>query len=68
MIFMTFHGTERLDHHAQEHFHDVGWDMKGPLVALAIPSLLIGFLTVEPVLFGGYFRRLDPGAASSMTW
>jgi NADH-quinone oxidoreductase subunit L len=55
MIFMTFHGEERLDHHAQEHFHDVGWDMKGPLVALAIPSLLIGFLTIEPVLFGGYF-------------
>jgi NADH-quinone oxidoreductase subunit L len=55
MIFMTFHGKERLDHHAQEHFHDVGWDMKAPLVALAIPSLLIGFFTVEPVLFGGYF-------------
>jgi len=55
LIFMTFHGKERLDHHAQEHFHDVGWDMKGPLVALAIPSLLIGFFTIEPVLFGGYF-------------
>jgi NADH-quinone oxidoreductase subunit L len=55
MMFMTFHGAERLDHHAQEHFHDVGWDMKGPLVALAIPSLLIGFFTVQPVLFGDYF-------------
>jgi NADH-quinone oxidoreductase subunit L len=55
MMFMTFHGPERLDHHAQEHFHDVGWDMKAPLVALAIPSLLIGYLTVQPVLFGGYF-------------
>ena len=55
MIFMTFHGKERLDHHAQEHFHDVGWDMKAPLVALAIPSLLIGFFTIQPVLFGNYF-------------
>ncbi len=55
MIFLTFHGPERLDHHTQEHFHDVGWDMKGPLVALAIPSLLIGYFTIEPVLFGGYF-------------
>jgi NADH-quinone oxidoreductase subunit L len=55
MIFLTFHGKERLDHHTQEHFHDVGWDMKGPLVALAIPSLLIGFFTVQPVLFGDYF-------------
>ncbi len=55
MIFLTFHGEERLDHHAQEHFHDVGWDMKGPLVALAIPSLLVGYFTVGPVLFGGFF-------------
>jgi NADH-quinone oxidoreductase subunit L len=55
MIFLTFHGPERLDHHAQEHFHDVGWDMKGPLVALAIPSLLIGDFTIGPLLFGDYF-------------
>jgi NADH-quinone oxidoreductase subunit L len=56
MIFLTFHGPERFDHHAREHFHDVGWTMKAPLVALAIPSALIGYLTVEPILFGGYFR------------
>ena len=55
MIFMTFHGASRLDHHAEAHFHDVGWDMKAPLVALAIPSLLIGYFTIGPVLFGGYF-------------
>jgi NADH-quinone oxidoreductase subunit L len=55
MMFLTFHGEERLDHHAQEHFHDVGWDMKGPLVALAIPSLLVGYFTIGPVLFGGFF-------------
>ncbi len=64
MIFLTFHGPERLDAEAQEHFHDVGWDMKGPLVALAIPSLLIGAVTVQPILFGGYFgdaiRVLEP--------
>src|SRR5258706_133973 len=55
MIFMTFHGPSRLDTETEAHFHDVGWDMKGPLVALAIPSLLIGFFTIEPVLFGGDF-------------
>ncbi len=55
MIFMTFHGPERLDHDARQHFHDVGWNMKAPLVALAIPSVIIGYLTVEPILFGGYF-------------
>jgi NADH-quinone oxidoreductase subunit L len=55
MIFMTFHGKSRLDHHAEQHFHDVGWDMKAPLVALAIPSMFIGAFTFVPVLFGGYF-------------
>ena len=55
LIFMTFHGPSRLDHHAEEHFHDVGWNMKGPLVALAIPSLLAGYFTIGPELFGGYF-------------
>src|SRR5665213_2883492 len=55
MIFLTFHGPERLDPHTLAHFHDVGWDMKAPLVALAIPSLLVGGFTIGPVLFGGYF-------------
>ncbi len=55
LMFMTFHGASRLDHHAEENFHDVGWSMKGPLVALAIPSFLIGFVTVVPELFGGFF-------------
>ena len=68
MIFMTFHGPERLDHHAQEHFHDVGWDMKAPLVALAIPSLIIGYLTVEPMLFGGYFGSAIQRAARATMW
>jgi len=54
-IFMVFFGEERLDHHAADHFHDVGWDMKAPLVALAVPSLLIGYLTIGPLLFGDYF-------------
>ena len=55
MIFMTFHGPSRLDQHTEEHFHDVGWNMKGPLIALAIPSLLIGYFTIGPELFGGFF-------------
>jgi len=55
MFFMTFHGTSRLDHHAQEHFHDVGWSMKAPLIALAIPSLIAGYYTIGPELFGGFF-------------
>jgi len=31
------------------------WDMVGPLIALAIPSVIIGAWTFEPLLFGGGF-------------
>ncbi len=35
--------------------HESPWVVTLPLIALAIPSLLIGALTVGPVLFGDYF-------------
>jgi len=55
MIFMTFHGQERFDAHTREHLHESPWVVTVPLVLLAIPSVVIGALTVQPVLFGGFF-------------
>jgi NADH-quinone oxidoreductase subunit L len=55
MFFMTFHGQERMDEHTREHLHESPWVVTVPLVLLAIPSAVIGWLTVKPVLFGGYF-------------
>src|ERR1700682_2603398 len=55
MFFMTFHGKERMDHHTQEHLHESPWVVTVPLILLAIPSALIGWFTVKPMLFGGYF-------------
>ena len=67
MVFMTFHGTPRWseasghDDHDHGHGHGGGtphespWVVTLPLVLLAIPSIAIGYLTVQPVLFGGYF-------------
>ena len=69
LIFMTFHGKERFaqahaDHgdHGDAHGHDHGgtphespWVVTAPLVALAIPSIVIGYLTIGPLLFGGAF-------------
>src|SRR4029077_5578310 len=37
--------------------HESPWVVTLPLIALAIPSVVIGALTVGPVLFGGYFGR-----------
>jgi NADH-quinone oxidoreductase subunit L len=55
LMFMTFHGRERMDEHTREHLHESPWVVTLPLVALAIPSIFIGWLTVEPVVFGDFF-------------
>jgi NADH-quinone oxidoreductase subunit L len=54
MFFMTFHGKERMDHHTQEHLHESPWVVTVPLILLAIPSALLGWVTVQPMLFGDF--------------
>jgi NADH-quinone oxidoreductase subunit L len=66
MLFMTFHGPERFRHaahddhaahdaHAPHDPHESPWVVTVPLILLAIPSVLIGYFTIGPVLFGDYF-------------
>ena len=55
MFFLVFHTEERMDEHTRAHLHETPAVVTVPLVLLAIPSLVIGYLTVGPVLFGGYF-------------
>jgi len=55
MFFLVFHGEERMDAKTKSHIHESPWVVTVPLVLLAIPSAIIGWFTVEPVLFGGYF-------------
>jgi NADH-quinone oxidoreductase subunit L len=56
MFIMTFLGKERMDHHTLEHLHESPWVVWLPLVLLAIPSAVIGWFTVGPVLFGNFFE------------
>ncbi len=59
LYFLVFWGEERIDPHAREHIAHLPRYvlpvMQWPLIALAIPSVLIGFWTIEPMLFGGFF-------------
>ena len=68
MLFMTFHGPERFRHaahddhgahdahgHAAHDPHESPWVVTLPLILLAIPSVIIGYFTIGPVLFGDYF-------------
>jgi len=72
MYFLVFHGPERFRHkpHPGEHDHhdDHGdghpvhephespWVVKAPLILLALPSVFIGYLTIQPMLFGDFFK------------
>jgi NADH-quinone oxidoreductase subunit L len=68
MYFLVFHGKERFDqnpdahhdghhnHHHDAHPHESPWVVWVPLVLLAVPSVLIGYFTIEPMLFGDFFK------------
>jgi NADH-quinone oxidoreductase subunit L len=47
------HGHHAADPHAP---HESPWVVTLPLVLLAIPSVLIGFITIQPMLFGDFFK------------
>jgi NADH-quinone oxidoreductase subunit L len=72
LYFLVFHGKERYaqnpdahhdDHHGaaddQHHKpHESSWVVTVPLVLLAIPSVVIGFMTIQPMLFGDFFKNV----------
>ncbi len=69
MYFLVFHGKERYEqnpdaqhgnhgHGHGEHAapHESPWVVTVPLILLAIPSVVIGAMTIMPMLFGDFFK------------
>jgi NADH-quinone oxidoreductase subunit L len=70
LYFLVFHGKERYDQNPDAHHddhddhghghdskpHESPWVVTVPLVLLAIPSVVIGFMTIQPMLFGDFFK------------
>lgn len=69
MYFLVFHGKERFDQNPDAHHDDHGhghddhhephespWVVTVPLILLAIPSIIIGFIFIGPMLFGEFFK------------
>jgi NADH-quinone oxidoreductase subunit L len=50
-LFMTFHGKPRMDEHTLSHIHESPWVVWLPLVLLAIPSVILGYILYMPMLF-----------------
>jgi len=44
-------------HHDAHKPHESPWVVTVPLILLAIPSVVIGFMTIEPMLFGEFFKN-----------
>ena len=51
MFFLVFHGTPRWSAH-EHRPHESPWVVTGPLIALAVPSVLLGIFMVSPFVFG----------------
>ncbi len=86
MYFLVFHGKEKWRemkhddaHHDDGHHHGLGahddphepgWVVKLPLLLLAIPSFVIGYIAIEPMLFGHFFQgviSVNSGEHAAMT-
>ncbi|MBM4053807.1 MAG: NADH-quinone oxidoreductase subunit L [Planctomycetes bacterium] len=74
LLFMTFHGESRVDHHVKEHLHESPRNMTVPLMILAGLSIVGGFLGLpgasalnhflSPV-FGGHGHNEMHGSEAS---
>jgi NADH-quinone oxidoreductase subunit L len=52
LLFMTFYGQSRVDHHVEHHIHESPRSMTIPLIVLAIGSVFAGYLGI-PLWLGG---------------
>ena len=66
MFFLVFHGTERMDDHTLSHLHESPRVVTLPLILLAIPAVLAGYL-VGPMVYGDFFRQLLPSDMASVS-
>ncbi len=57
LFFLVFHGEGPRDEHAREHLRESPKVVTVPLILLAIPSVVIGWMTIQPMLFGDFLRQ-----------
>ncbi|MEY3253080.1 MAG: NADH-quinone oxidoreductase, subunit NuoL, partial [Pseudomonadota bacterium] len=69
MYFLVFHGEERFHHkpfppeddhshddHGDHTPHESPWVVTAPLILLAVPSVVIGYMAIQPMLFGDFLK------------
>ena len=66
MFFLVFHGKPRWGQagahgghgHGHHEPHESPWVVTGPLIFLAVPSVILGGLAIGPMLFGDFFNNV----------
>jgi NADH-quinone oxidoreductase subunit L len=63
LIYLTFHGKERISAHARKHLHESPKAMTIPLMVLAVLSVIGGWVGIPHIFFGAtnlFEHWLDP--------
>ncbi|MEK7666739.1 MAG: NADH-quinone oxidoreductase subunit L, partial [Pseudomonadota bacterium] len=55
LMFLAFYGKPRMDEHTRKHLHESPAVVVIPLILLAIPSVVAGWIYIKPMLFGNFF-------------
>ncbi|SYZ73309.1 NADH:ubiquinone oxidoreductase, membrane subunit L [Candidatus Zixiibacteriota bacterium] len=62
LLFLTFYGEERMEHHVKEHMHESPKIMTVPLTILGILAIIGGYVGIPHILGGGngFEKFLEP--------
>ncbi len=68
LLFVVFHTKSRVDQETESHLHEPAWVVTLPLILLSIPSVMLGYVLLEPIMTG-FFKDsivIDSTLHSSM--
>lgn len=71
LVFLTFFGKPRMDHHTEEHIHESPKSMTVPLIILAFLSIVGGYIGIPEAIYHGIpfdiYEWLEPVTGSIHT-
>ena len=65
LIFLTFHGETRADHHTFDHAHEGPWTIRFPLIVLSLGALFAGYIFSSEFIGGERFTFWDGALVTS---
>lgn len=66
LLAIVFGGMPRMEQKDYDHAKDCDWTISVPLVLLAIPSVLAGWLLMEPMVFGSWLADINANSSNGV--